>query len=106
MKLTKKQVMDHYMHVIALDGDALGRLFAPRYRLGYTCGTCGVNVKIFHIDDYTAIARGSRPFGNIRPDRALIEKYEKKADAAQDADECAEILADFVTECKKQAKRG
>lgn len=81
------------------------RLTATRYRLGGTYGTNGLNAEIFHADDYTAIARGSRPFGNIRPDCALIEKYEKKADAAQDADECAEILAEFVAECKKQAKQ-
>lgn len=105
MKLTKKQVINHYMHVISLNGDALARLFATRYALGKTYGTYGLNAKIFHIDDYTAIARGSRPFGNICPDHALVKEFEEKADAAQDADECAAILAEFVTECKKQEKR-
>ncbi len=105
MKLTKKQVINHYMHVISLNGDALARLFATRYALGGTYGTYGLNAKIFHIDDYTAIARGSRPFGNISPDYALLKEFEKKADAARGTDECAVLLAEFVAECKKQAKR-
>lgn len=45
----------------------------------YTAGVYGWNADIYPITSGVAICTGYRPFGNIKPDRETVSRYEKRA---------------------------
>ena len=50
--------------------------FEPNY---YTSGIYGWNADVYQIAADTVIVTGYRPFGNIKPDRAIIDLCESTA---------------------------
>ena len=45
----------------------------------YTAGVYGWNADIYPITSGVAICTGYRPFGNVKPDRETVSRYEKRA---------------------------
>jgi hypothetical protein len=79
---TKKNIVAHYgaNNIVCVPYGYLQDLLRCDDAEAYTSGTYGWNADIYGING-TAICTGYRPFGNIRPSRELIERYERLARA-------------------------
>lgn len=78
-KTTKKEIMANYDNVIKIGYCDLQYLLMYESPKAYTAGIYGLNADIYDLGGGVAIATGDRPFGNIRPNREIIEKYEEDA---------------------------
>ena len=103
-KTTKKAVMDGYSKVICLGYCSIQNLLWHKSPVAYTCGTYGWNADIYDFGNI-AICTGYRPFGNVRPDYGIVEKYEAMASDARhymDYDDAKmkldNLFRDFITE--------
>lgn len=81
-KSTKKEIMANYVNVIKIGYCDLQYLLMYKSPIAYTSGVYGWNADVYDLGGGNAIVTGDRPFGNIRPNREIIEKYEKKASEA------------------------
>lgn len=73
-RTTQKEIKNNYSKIVEIgycDLQYLLRYFDP---VAYTCGVYGWNADIYIIDNIV-ICTGYRPFGNIRPNWQIIEKY-------------------------------
>lgn len=77
-KTTKKAIMANFSKIICVPYCELQFLLKYESPIAYTAGVYGWNADIYDFNGAT-IVTGYRPFGNICPDRQIIEKYEKEA---------------------------
>jgi hypothetical protein len=77
---TKKNVIARYGadNIICVGYADLQNLLRFEDAEAYTSGTYGWNADVYGFDG-VAICTGYRPFGNVRPSRDLIERYERLA---------------------------
>lgn len=77
---TKKNVLARYGadNIICVGYADLQNLLRFESAEAYTSGTYGWNADIYGFDG-VAICTGYRPFGNIRPSRDLVERFERLA---------------------------
>ena len=80
-KTTKKAIMLNYSKVIKIGYCDLQYLLNYKSPISYTSGVYGWNADIYDFSGI-AIVTGYRPFGNICPDRQIVEKYEEEAQEA------------------------
>ena len=77
-KTTMKKVKEENNNIIEIGYcDAL-TLLCCNDPIAYTCGVYGWNSDIYKINN-AVISTGYRPFGNIKPSKELINRYEQKA---------------------------
>lgn len=80
MKTTKTKILNNYRNVVKVGYCELQRLLRTKERNFFTSGTYGWNADIYQVNHNTVIVTGYRPFGNIRPDYDLTERYENEAE--------------------------
>lgn len=78
-KTTRKAIMANYGTVIEVDYCELQNLLKYKSPVAYTAGVYGWNADIYEFGG-VAIVTGYRPFGNIRLNREIMDKYEKEAE--------------------------
>ncbi len=78
-KTTKKDIMNGYDKIISVGYCDLQSLLRCESEVAYTVRREGWGADIYQFGN-TAIVTGYAPFGNIRPDHELCQKYEKAAD--------------------------
>lgn len=78
-KTTKRDIMANYDKVIKVGYCDLQNLLKYESPTAYTSGVYGWNADIYDFGGIT-ICTGYRPFGNIRPDWEIMDKYEKEAE--------------------------
>ena len=76
---TRKSIMASYKRTVCVPYCNLQTMLAMEDPWYYTCGTCGWNADVYHVDLDTVIVTGYRPFGNYHPKYDLVRKYENKA---------------------------
>lgn len=76
-KITRKQV-NMYKNIICVPYCDLWYLLYFRNKTGYNSGVYGWNYDFYHINLYTCIVTGYRPFGNIK-NYDLCDEYNEKA---------------------------
>lgn len=81
VKVTKKEILRHYKNVISAGYCNLQYLLNEKDSKFYTCGVYGWNSDIYEINDNTCICTGYRPFGNVKVDYDIQEKYDNEARA-------------------------
>lgn len=72
----------------------------------YTAGVYGWNADIYPITSGVAICTGDRPFGNIKPDRETVSRYEKRAQEMRRDLWNTEVLAEHLHNLQKEFVRG
>lgn len=77
-KTTKKAIMANYGNIIKVGYCDLQNLLKYESPVAYTSGIYGWNADIYDFGG-VAIVTGYRPFGNIRPNWEIMDKYEKEA---------------------------
>ena len=77
-KTTKKAINEVYRNIICVGYADLQDLLTHIEPMAYTCGVYGWNADIYIING-VAIVTGYRPFGNIKADYDICEKYESEA---------------------------
>ena len=78
-KRTMRDIKSQYSAIIQVsycDAQALLCMDDPA---AYAAGVYGWNADIYPITSGIAICTGYRPFGNIKPDRETVSRYEKRA---------------------------
>lgn len=78
-KTTQKEIKANYRNIIKVDYCDLQNLLKYESPIAYTSGIYGWNADIYDFGG-TAICTGYRPFGNIRPNWEIMDKYEKEAE--------------------------
>lgn len=78
-KTTKRDIMANYGNVIKVGYCDLQNLLKYESPTAYISGVYGWNADIYDFGEI-AICTGYRPFGNIRPDWEIMDKYEKEAE--------------------------
>ena len=85
VKVTKRQILDNYCHVISVGYCDLQDLLRFKNANYYTCGVYGWNSDIYDMGCGVAIATGYRPFGNLKASYYHItKKYNDKARKVHD----------------------
>lgn len=77
-KTTKKAVNAGYNNIICVGYADLHYLLNQLEPTAYTAGVYGWNADIYNING-VVIVTGYRPFGNIKPDYDIVQKYNMKA---------------------------
>ena len=77
-KTTQKAIKEKFRYIIYTGYAELQSLLKHVEPIAYTAGVYGWNADIYTIDG-VAIVTGYRPFGNIRADYDICEKYESEA---------------------------
>ena len=78
-KVTKNKIMSEYKNVIRVGYCELQHLLRFQERKHFTSGAYGWNADIYQVDYNTVIVTGYRPFGNVKADYDLINKYDSEA---------------------------
>ena len=79
IRRTMRDIKSQYPTIIQVgccDAQNMLRMDDPA---AYTAGVYGWNADIYPITSGVAICTGYRPFGNIKPDRGTVSRYEKRA---------------------------
>lgn len=80
VKVTKRQVLDNYCHVISVGYCDLQYLLQFKNANYYTCGVYGWSSDIYDVGCGVAISTGYRPCGNLKASYYHItRKYNEKA---------------------------
>ena len=77
-KTTQTAIKEKFRYIIYTGYAELQSLLKHVEPIAYTAGVYGWNADIYTIDG-VAIVTGYRPFGNIRADYDICEKYESEA---------------------------
>ena len=77
-KTTQKAIKENYRKIINVGYAELQSLLKHLEPIAYTAGAYGSNADIYIING-VAIVTGYRPFGNIKADYDICEKYESEA---------------------------
>lgn len=108
-KRTMRDIKSQYPTIIQVSYCDAQNMLSMDDPAAYTAGVYGWNADIYPITSGVAICTGYRPFGNIKPDRETVSRYEKRAQEMRrdlwNAEELAERLhslqMEFVREvCK------
>lgn len=109
-KTTKKAIMANYGNIIKVDYCDLQNLLKYESPIAYTSGVYGWNADIYDFGG-VAIVTGYRPFGNIRPNWEIMDKYEKEAENIcynysyeKRRDALQELQKKFIEEVLKNGK--
>lgn len=106
LRTTKKEVMRSFPSVIRVPYCYLDKMLELESPSGYTAGSYGWGADVYDFGN-VAIVTGYSPFGNISPDRSLLNKYNEKADqileyysfdAGKAKNRLRELIAEFLTE--------
>ena len=79
IKVNQKTLKENYKNIICIGYCNIQYLLngiEPRF---YGCGVYGWNWDGYELDGSTLIVTGYRPFGNVRIDYKIQQKYEEKA---------------------------
>lgn len=75
---TRKRIMENTPTVISVGYCDLQELLSYEEPVAYTAGRDGWNADVYNFG-YAAIVTGYRPFGNVKPDYELMQRYERAA---------------------------
>lgn len=75
---TRKRIMENTPTVISVGYCDLQELLSYEEPVAYTAGRDGWNADVYNFG-YAAIITGYRPFGNVKPDYELVQRYERAA---------------------------
>ena len=107
-KTTKKAVNEGYNNIICVGYADLHYLLNQLEPTAYTAGVYGWNADIYNINN-VVIVTGYRPFGNIKPDYTIVDKYEELAKNiyidTKDYTECKEKLNNLINEFIEEVTR-
>lgn len=78
-KITMKEIRENYSNIIQVGYCELQNLLRGQEPKYYTCGIYGWNADIYEIDNKTVIVTGYRPFGNIKTNYEINNKYDEKS---------------------------
>ena len=78
-KTTKKAIMTKFNKIIAVPYCGLQYLLSYESPVAYTANREGWASDIYYMGGEVVIVTGYAPFGNVRPSRDLLKKYENKA---------------------------
>ena len=99
-KTTQKAIKEKFRYIIYTGYAELQSLLKHVEPIAYTAGVYGWNADIYTIDG-VAIVTGYRPFGNIRADYDICEKYESEANhiikSVYNYEECKTALDDLIS---------
>lgn len=99
-KTTQKAIKEKFRYIIYTGYAELQSLLKHVEPIAYTAGVYGWNANIYTIDG-VAIVTGYRPFGNIRADYDICEKYESEANqiikSVCNYEECKTALNDLIS---------
>lgn len=87
-KTTQKAIKANYKNIICIGYCNLQQLLSGKEPIAYTTRKEGWAADIYEINPTTVIVTGYAPFGNIRPEYDIIEKYEHKANVIK----CSSII--------------
>lgn len=117
VKVTKKQVLDNYYHVISVGYCDLQDLLRFKNANYYTCGVYGWSCDIYDLGNGVALSTGYRPFGNLKASYYHItKKYNEKAKKVHNQyydnkikydtrnKKLEKLLNEFVNECLQLEK--
>lgn len=117
VKVTKKQIVDNYCHIISVGYCDLQDLLKFKKASYYTCGVYGWNNDIYDLGCGVVIVTGYRPFGNIKASYYhLTKKYNEKAKKVYNKyydnkikyetkeKQIDKLLKEFVNECLQLEK--
>ena len=117
VRVTKRQVLDSYCHVISVGYCSLQTLLRFKDANYYTSGVYGWNSDIYDVGCGVAITTGYRPFGNLKASYYHITtKYEDKAKKVMNKyydskikietrdKQLDKLLSEFVKECLQLEK--
>lgn len=79
IKITMKEIRENYPNIIQVGYCELQNLLRGKEPEYYTCGIYGWNADIYKIDNKTVIVTGYRPFGNIKTNYEINNKYDEKS---------------------------
>ena len=107
-KTTKKSINGRYRSVIRVGYCDLQHLLTHLEPMSYTTGVYGWNADIYNINN-VVIVTGYRPFGNIKPDYTIVDKYEELAKNiyidTKDYTECKAKLNNLINELIEEVTR-
>ena len=107
-KTTQKAIKENYRKIINVGYAELQSLLKHLEPIAYTAGAYGWNADIYTIDG-VAIVTGYRPFGNIKADYDICEKYENEANQIMQSvynyEECKTALNNLINEFIKEVTR-
>lgn len=107
-KTTKKAIKENYRKIIYVGYAELQQLLKCTEPIAYTAGVYGWNADIYTIDG-VAIVTGYRPFGNIKADYDICEKYENEANQIMQSvynyEECKTALNNLINEFIEEVTR-
>lgn len=78
-KRTMRDIKSQYPTIIQVSYCDAQNMLCMDNPAAYTAGVYGWNADIYPITSGVAICTGYRPFGNIKPDRETVSRYEKRA---------------------------
>lgn len=105
-RTTTKRIKEENNNIIQLGYCDAQTLLCCNDPIAYTCGVYGWNADIYKING-VVIATGYRSFGNVKPNRELINYYEEKAKQTLKNDalkyeekknKLTDLLDDFIKE--------
>lgn len=92
-KRTMRDIKSQYPTIIQVGYCDAQNMLSMDDSATYTAGVYGWNADIYPIISGVAICTGYRPFGNIKPDRETVRRYEKRAQEMRRDLWNAEVLA-------------
>lgn len=78
-KRTMRDIKSQYPTIVQVSYCDAQNMLCMDDPAAYTAGVYGWNADIYSITSEVAICTGYRPFGNIKPDRETVSRYEKRA---------------------------
>lgn len=93
-KRTMRDIKSQYPTIIQVSYCDAQNMLCMDDPAAYTAGVYGWNADIYPITSGVAICTGYRPFGNIKPDRETVSRYEKRAREMRRDLWNAEVLAE------------
>lgn len=78
-KTTQKAIKANYTNIICVGYCDLPHLLTYENPIAYTVRREGWGADIYEVNSNTVIVTGYAPFGNIRPDYNIVQRYEQDA---------------------------
>ena len=78
-KRTMRDIKSQYPTIIQVSYCDAQNMLCMDDPAAYTAGVYGWNADVYPITSGVAICTGYRPFGNVKPDRETVSRYEKRA---------------------------
>lgn len=101
-KRTMRDIKSNYQSIIKVYYCDAQDMLCMNRPIAYTAGVYGWNADVYPIAPGVVICTGYHPFGNIKPDRETVSRYEKRAREMRrdlwNAEELAERLHNLQKE--------